>query len=165
MLIYCYFFFLHLLHFKGAHGESWGAPSIWALIEAETDKLGDKEMEKNFVCACVCVCACMRERERWRERRVENALSLPQCRETLYKHAKTLQLRAVLTTFYLCKRVHVCLSVLRAAISWQQTAALDTQRLMFLALPTRLCWFSLRARKVPADNLQYDAFLLKREQE
>lgn len=55
--------FLHLLHFKGAHGESWGAPSIWALIEAETDKLGDKEMEKNFVCACVCVCACMRERD------------------------------------------------------------------------------------------------------
>lgn len=43
--------FLLLLHFKGAHGESWGALSIWALIEAETDKLGDKEMEKKCVCA------------------------------------------------------------------------------------------------------------------
>lgn len=49
MLIYgfpnvCFF---NLLHFKGAHGESWGASSIWALIEGETDKRRDKEREKN----------------------------------------------------------------------------------------------------------------------
>lgn len=49
MLIYgfpkvCFF---NLLHFKGAHGESWGASSIWALIEGETDKRRDKDREKN----------------------------------------------------------------------------------------------------------------------
>ena len=55
-------FLNNLLSFKEADGESWGAPSIWALIEGKTDKCRDKD--KKFgscvsVCVYVCVYSCL----------------------------------------------------------------------------------------------------------